>query len=161
MSRYDDSTGTLLYFPDAAASALTDAERGVLQKAGLQLLDQDPRYVNNPLAWLDATGTGLVLRLYDAWGGLNWDDPDQIEAVWTVAEAACLRSRNRWYALCNYQGYEDECREVREHADFASIRSEMARLNERRQSKKKMLRVISPDECVVHKVWGPPWTPDQ
>ena len=43
--------------------ALTGAERGVLQKTGLQLLDQDSRYVRNPLGWLDGTGSGLVLRL--------------------------------------------------------------------------------------------------
>lgn len=90
VSRYDGSTGTLIHLPDL--SAVQDADG--LYRAGLKVIDDD--LWNNPLAWLQGP-KGTVVRImradlrspgYATWGGIDWQNESQREAVLSFAEAA-------------------------------------------------------------------------
>jgi hypothetical protein len=73
---------------------------------------------NNPIAWLDK-GKGAFLRLQahhpraPQWpdlGGIDWDNAEQADAVLGPAEALARRTYNRWYAVCDYEGWTTPAR---------------------------------------------------
>ena len=79
-----------------------------------------------------------------------------------VAESLALRTQNRWFALCDYQGCEDHCAEVVEVASFAEFRSLLAETSARgaRAGRHRDgASRVHPAGCRVYKVHGPPWTP--
>lgn len=169
MSRWDSSTGTLLFWPDRSCLDGAAAVLQALDPHRIRVLDED---WHNPMEWLDPKGQGVFIRLVpltpfsddDAlgWGGIDWDTPEKAEAVLHVAESLALRTRNRWFALCDYQGWEDDCTEVVEVASFAEFRSLLAQTSARgaragrhRDDQERQ----HPVECHVYKVHGPPWMP--
>lgn len=117
MSRWGDSTGTILYWPDRAATVGADDVLSSLAEVSIRLAHAD---WNNPVAWLGG-GSGVFIRLQahhprapqqPHWGGVDWGRSEQAESVLHVAETLALRTRNRWYALCDYEGWDDACTRV-------------------------------------------------
>ena len=93
MSRWDSSTGTLLFWPDRACLREAKGLLSLLPPARIRVSDDD---WHNPIAWLDPHSRGAFLRLMpltpfsDAdelgWGPIDWDNAGQAEAVLAVAE---------------------------------------------------------------------------
>ena len=167
---YCDSSGTLLYLPDGQSSAPTDEDCAQLALKNVSVTRHGDWH--NPIEWLDAHGRGCTLRLVGTephqperllWAEIGWDDQDRIEAVLWLAETLALRSRNRWYAICAYDGFSAECRPTREHPTFEAFRLALPELIiEQHQPAPGPQQGVWPesdDRCVVHKVWGPAWTP--
>lgn len=166
MSRFDSSTGTLLYLPEAACLAGADDVLRPLAAANVRIETSE---FHNPMAWLDDGHTGTFLRLLPfnpsaperlSWGGINWDDESQTQAVLEVAESLALRTRNRWYALCQYQGWDEECTAVTEAAsleEFRELLRETERPRRRGRHRDTPPPKRHPKECRVYKVRGPTW----
>ncbi|HVF75428.1 MAG TPA: hypothetical protein VM938_10300 [Acidimicrobiales bacterium] len=162
MTYWGSSAGTLLFLPDPAC-ALDVEDLAILAAGNVQVVANDD-YWHNPMAWFDSRGDGLFLRLSRVpphYGdGIRWGDREQEDAVLHVAERATLRSRRRWYALCEYGGWDEECRDMCEHPTFEDFRDELRRLEEQRLHAKPRHQTWGPPDCVIHKVHGPPWMPD-
>lgn len=167
MSRYDSSTGTLLYLPDAACLAGADDVQRLLAAANVRVEEDE---FHNPIAWLDVGHTGAFLRLLPfnpsaperlGWGGINWDDESQSQAVLDVAESLALRTPNRWYALSQYQGWDEQCTAVTEVASFEEFRALLRETepSQRRGQHRDNPPRTHPRECHVYRVRGPAWSP--
>src|SRR5687768_3285629 len=132
---YCDSSATLLYLPDRQSSTPTDEDRARLAAANVAVATGDDWH--NPIAWLDSHGRGCTLHLVQTEphrperlrpGDISWTDHDRVEAVLWLAETLALRSRNRWYALCAYDGFSAECLPTREHPTFEAFRGALPEL---------------------------------
>lgn len=167
---YCDSSATLLYLPDRRASTPTDEDCELLAAHHVAVARGDDWH--NPIAWLDSHGRGCTLHLVRTEpnsptvyvrGDISWDDQHRVEAVLWLAETLALRSRNRWYAICAYDGFSAECRPTREHQTFEEFRRALPELiveqNSPGPGPHQGVWPDSDDRCVVHKVWGPTWTP--
>ncbi len=170
MSRWDSSTGTLLYLPDRSCTKDASGILAALGRAALEVVKDDVWH--NPIEWLDARHQGVFIRVlpikqdrygvWRGWGGIYWDNAAQVEALLSVAESLTMRTVNRWYALCDYEGWDDECTqttEVPSFEDFRALLKEMSPRAVRAGPKRGKPERLHPAECHVYRVHGPPWTP--
>lgn len=69
-----------------------------------------------------------------------------------------MRTVNRWYALCDYQGWDDECTQVTEVPSFEGFRAllqETASRGVRKGRNRDLRHRVHPAECHVYKVQAP------
>ncbi len=150
--RYD-ATSTLLYIPEASCLEASDKLIDALHSASLQV---ETAASPNPIAWLDRSHTGVFLRLHQSpvsrrrreGEGVEWEDDDQADAVLALAEALALRTKDRWYALFQNDGRDEECTEVLNVSSFEAFR---ALLQEREQSPRPQR---PPPACSPHRGQG-------